>query len=93
MTREIRPTPRQHGIIETLAGRRPVCRAKYVSRCCDGPVDVYFGEVAMKPDGINWTQKITRYCALCGLECKGWYPPPNVDLPPQLRPQTTPEGT
>jgi hypothetical protein len=68
------PTPRQHDIIEKLAGRRPVCRAKYVSVCCNGPVDVYHGE--MKGTPADWSVEVIRVCALCGQKCEGRYPAP-----------------
>lgn len=61
--------PRLHDIIEKCAGRRPVCRARYVSRCCNGPVDVYMGAVAGPPE--DWSVPIVRRCALCGRECEG----------------------
>jgi hypothetical protein len=68
----IRPTPRQNDIIEKISGRRPICRAKYISRCCDGPVDVYHGKMTGTPK--DWSVAIVRRCALCGKECEGYYP-------------------
>lgn len=63
---------RLHDLISKIAGRRPVCRARYVSVCCQGPVDVYMGAVEGSPD--DWRVPIIRRCALCGLECEGHFP-------------------
>jgi hypothetical protein len=65
-------TPRQHDIIEKISGRRPICRARYISKCCSGPVDVYHG--AFSGTGANWSVSVVRVCALCGRECEGHYP-------------------
>jgi hypothetical protein len=63
-------------MIEQVGGRRPVCRAKYISRCCDGPVDVYNGRIAINPNNpADWSIPIVRRCALCGRDCEGYYPP------------------
>jgi len=64
---------RIHDLVLKIAGRRPVCRARYVSRCCDGPVDVYMGAVEGTPD--DWRVPFVRRCAICGRECKGYEPP------------------
>lgn len=63
--------PRMHDTIEKVSGRRPICRASYVSRCCAGPVDVYMGKPTFTADFVEWSVPFVRRCALCGLECEG----------------------
>jgi len=65
-------SPRTHDTIEKMEGRRPICRARYVSSCCRGPVDVYLGPATGTPD--DWKVSIVRVCALCGERCAGIYP-------------------
>ena len=66
--------PRIHDLTLKIAGRRPLCRARYVSRCCAGPVDVYMGEPTFTEDYVEWSVPFVRRCALCGRECEGQEP-------------------
>jgi hypothetical protein len=74
-------------LADVFAGLSPICRAKYISRCCDGPVDVYHGEMQGTTD--KWAVPIIRRCCLCGLQCEGYYPP---GRDPRVVATTNPEG-
>lgn len=78
-------------IEKVLGGAAPVCRAKYISRCCDGPVDVYHGRIQNKDGspysgGADWSVPVIRRCVLCGKECEGYYKPGTEP------PASSPEG-